>query len=179
MEQILTEVIGTGGSAKTKIVGIEFADMSDKTLTFRVQVNNGQLEVRDYRLDTNSLAGNSQTVSTGIYYSTPYFPIPSDLVGSTDSPKIYINSVYTGGNGGKYDYNPVSHNFIELCNLGKTDLNLKGLYLHYTERGSGTWVSLPLRGTLKSQGTFLIRGAQCSVKEVNTTYVQVDSFDME
>ena len=179
MEQILTEVIGTGGSAKTKIVGIEFADMSDKTLTFRVQVNNGQLEVRDYRLDTNTLAGNSQTVSTGIYYSTPYFPIPSDLVGSTDSPKIYINSVYTGGDGGKYDYNPVSHNFIELCNLGKTDLNLKGLYLHYTERGSGTWVSLPLRGTLKSQGTFLIRGAQCSVKEVNTTYVQVDSFDME
>ena len=179
MEQILTEVIGTGGSAKTKIVGIEFADMSDKTLTFRVQVNNGKLEVRDYRLDINSLAGNSQTLGSGIYYTNAYFPIPSDLVGSIDSPKIYINSVYTGGEGDKYDYNPVSHNFIELCNLGKTDLNLKGLYLHYTERGSGIWVTLPLSGTLKAQGTYLIRGAQCSVQNVNTTYINVNSFDAE
>lgn len=179
MEQILTEVIGTGGAAKTKIVGIEFADMTDKTLTYRVQVKDGQLDVHDYRLDTNSLAGNSQTASSGIYYSTPYFPIPSDLVGSTDSPKIYIHSVYTGGESGSYDYNPVSHNFVELCNLGRTDLNLKGLYLHYTERGSNNWVSLPLIGTLKSQGTFLIRGSQCSVRDVNTTYIKVDNYDME
>ena len=136
MEQILTEVIGVGSAAKTKIVGIEFADMTNKENTYLVRVKDGKLDVHDYRLDQNNLAGNAQTLGTGIYYTNPYFPITSTAVGSTDSPKIYVNMVYTGGTSGKYDYNPVSHNFVELCNLGNTDLNLKGLYLHYTERGT-------------------------------------------
>ena len=179
MEQILTEVIGVGSAAKTKIVGIEFADMTNKENTYLVRVKDGKLDVHDYRLDQNNLAGNAQTLGTGIYYTNPYFPITSTAVGSTDSPKIYVNMVYTGGTSGKYDYNPVSHNFVELCNLGNTDLNLKGLYLHYTERGTNYWVTLPLYGKIKSRGTFLIRGAQSSVKNVNTTVVQVDTFDME
>ena len=91
-------------------------------------------------IDPTSLnkQGEDEGISyrTGIYYTNPYFPITSTAVGSTDSPKIYVNMVYTGGTSGKYDYNPVSHNFVELCNLGNTDLNLKGLYLHYTERGT-------------------------------------------
>jgi hypothetical protein len=43
------------------------------------------------------LAGNAQTAGTGIYYTTPYFPIISEEVGSKDSPKIYVNMVYCGG----------------------------------------------------------------------------------
>ena len=86
--------------------------------------------------------------------------------------------VYCGGTSEDKDYNPVSHNFVELCNLGKKDLNLKGLYLHYTERNSGDWVTLPLIGTLKSQGTFLIKGAQCSVENINTTLIKVGEPDM-
>lgn len=183
MEQILTEVIGTGSSAITKIVGIEFADMSDKNNTYLVQVNNGQLEVYDYKLDINNLAGNAQNISSGIYYSNPYFPISASSVGSTKSPKIHINMIYTGGDGGKFDYNYSSHNFIELVNLTPVDLNLKGLFLHYTERGatdtSRNWVTLPLRGLIKAGGTFLIRGAQCSVKDINTTYLKVENYDME
>lgn len=178
MEGILTEVIGSGSQAKTKIVGIEFADMSNKENTYLIQVKDGKLDVHDYRLDKNTLAGNSQTVGTGIYYTTPYFPIISEEVGSKDSPKIYVNMVYCGGESEDKDYNPVSHNFIELCNLGKKDLNLKGLYLHYTERNTGDWVTLPLIGTLKSQGTFLIRGAQCSVMNINTTILKVGEPDM-
>jgi hypothetical protein len=50
---------------------------------------------------------------------------------------IYINSLYAGGDSTSKDYNPCSHNFIELCNLTNIDLNLKGLYLHYTEKNSG------------------------------------------
>lgn len=179
MEQILTEVIGTGSAAKTKIVGIEFADMTNKNNTYLVNVVDGQLNVHDYRLDLNTLAGNTQTAGVGIYYTTPYFPITSDLVGSTASPKIYINMVYTGDSNDSYSYGGASHNFIELCNLGLTDLNLKGLYLHYTERLSGNWVTLPLKGTLKAGGTFLIRGAQASVRDVNTTILKVDTYDME
>lgn len=179
MEGILTEVIGSGSQAKTKIIGIEFADMTNKENTFLIQVKDGKLDVHDYRLDKNTLAGNAQTAGTGIYYTTPYFPIISEEVGSKDSPKIYVNMVYCGGDSQSKDYNPVSHNFVELCNLGKKDLNLKGLYLHYTERNSGDWVTLPLVGTLKSQGTFLIRGAQCSVENINTTIIKVGEPDIE
>lgn len=178
MDGILTEVIGSGSAAKTKIIGIEFADMSNKDNTYLIQVNDGKLDIHDYRLDKNTLAGNAQTQGTGIYYTTPYFPIISAEVGSTDSPKIYVNTVYCGGVSEKMDYNPVSHNFVELCNLGKKDLNLKGLFLHYTERNSGDWITLPLKGTLKSQGTFLIRGAQCSVENINTTLIKVGTPDI-
>lgn len=178
MDGILTEVIGSGSGAKTKIIGIEFADMTNKENTFLIQVKDGKLDVHDYRLDKNTLAGNAQTQGTGIYYTTPYFPIIPEEVGSKDSPKIYVNMVYCGGTSEDKDYNPVSHNFVELCNLGKKDLNLKGLYLHYTERNSGDWVTLPLIGTLKSQGTFLIKGAQCSVENINTTLIRVGEPDM-
>jgi hypothetical protein len=41
--------------------------------------------------------------------------------------------VYCGGDSNKYSYNPVSHSFIELCNISTQDLNLNGLYLHYSE----------------------------------------------
>lgn len=178
MEQILTEVIGTGSSAKTKITGIEFADMTDKTLTYLVQVKDGKLDVHDYRLDTNSLAGNAQTISSGTYYAKPYFPILADYTGNTDSPMIYINMVYCGADGDSKSYNPCSHNFVELCNLSNKDLNLKGLYLHYTERNTSNWVSLPLVGVIKAKGTFLIRGAQCSVENINTTYIKVSTYDI-
>lgn len=33
-------------------------------------------------------------------------------------------------------------------------------------------------GTLKSQGTFLIKGAQCSVENINTTLIKVGEPDM-
>lgn len=179
MEGILTEVIGSGSAAKTKIIGIEFADMTNKDNTFLIQVKDGKLDVHDYRLDKNTLAGNAQAAGTGIYYTTPYFPIIPEEVGSKDSPKIYVNMVYCGDESGSRDYNPVSHNFVELCNLGKKDLNLKGLFLHYTERNSGDWVTLPLYGTLKSQGTFLIKGSQCSVLNINTTLIKVEEPDIE
>ena len=66
MEQILTEVIGVGSAAKTKIVGIEFADMTNKENTYLVRVKDGKLDVHDYRLDQNNLAGNAQTSGTRI-----------------------------------------------------------------------------------------------------------------
>lgn len=174
MDGILTEII----DGKTKIKGIEFIDINNTDNTYLIQIKDGKLDVHDYRLDTNNLAGNSQTTGTGNYYTTLYFPITSANVGSTDSPKIYVNMIYCGADSNKYSYNPVSHNFVELCNLGNTDLNLKGLYLHYTERNTGDWVTLPLIGTIKSGHTFLIKGSQCSVENVNTTLIKVGEPDM-
>lgn len=174
MEGILTELIG----GNTKIVGIEMSDMSNKDESYLIQIKDGALDVHNKVLDKNVLAGNTQVASIDGFYSTLYFPITPADVGSTSSPKIYINSIYCGGKSNDKDYNPVSHNFVELCNLGKKDLNLKGLYLHYTQKNTGEWVSLPLYGTIKSQGTFLIKGAQCSVLDTNTTLIKVGDADM-
>jgi len=162
-----------------RITGIEMVDMTNKNLLYRIEINNGKLDLYDYSLDENTLASNSQMLNTGKYYSTLYFPNNSTDVGSTTSPKVYINSVYCGGESAtKTSYNPVSHNFVELCNLGKKDLNLKGLYLHYTCKNAGKWITLPLRGIIKSMNSFLIKGAQCSLLDVNTTYIQVGEPDM-
>ena len=174
MDGILTEII----NSKTKITGIEFVDINNKNNAYLLQVKDGTIDLHDYNLDKNTLAGNAQIVSTGNYYTNAYFPITSENVGSTTSPKIYVNMVYCGDESNSKSYNYCSHNFIELCNLGNTDLNLKGLYLHYTERGTNNWVTLPLKGVLKSQGTFVIRGAQCSVENINTTVIKVNDYDM-
>ena len=179
MEQILTQVVGSGLNAKTKIVGIEFGDMNNPELTYRLSVKDGEIDLHDYRLDKSNLAGNAQTVVSGEYYSRPFFPILSDFTGNVNSPMIYINSIYCGGDSDSKSYNPCSHNFIELTNLTNVDLNLKGLYLHYTEKNTGQWVSLPLKGVIKPKGTFLIRGSQCSVIDINTTIIKVPTYDIE
>ena len=173
VDGILTSVFNN----KTRITGIEFADMNNTSNIYLLQVKDGKLDVHNEALDTKSILDSAQTAGTNSgYYSTIYFPLADS--GSTVSPRININMVYCGGSGDKYSYNPVSHNFIELSNLGTKDINLKGMYLHYTERGNSNWVSLPLYGVIKSGSTFLIRGAQCSVPNVNTTLINVGTPDM-
>jgi Calcineurin-like phosphoesterase len=175
MEGILTEIIGN----KTKIVGIEMSDI-DGSNNFTISVDANGLKVRNKKLDTNLLQAISQTAGTNgnsDYYKTLYFPINKDYANS-DNPQIYVNSVYCGEDNGEYDYCPVSHNFVELANLTTKDLNLCGLYLHYTNDSSGDWVTLPLTGVIKSGSTFLIRGAQCAVRNVNTTIIDVEEPDL-
>jgi hypothetical protein len=173
VDGIITSLI----NSKTRITGIEFADMNNTNNIYLVQVKDGKLDVHNEALDTKSLLDSAQTAgTTSGYYSTLYFPLADS--GSTTSPRIYINMIYCGGDSDKYSYNPVSHNFIELCNLSTKDLNLKGMYLHYSERNSSSWVTLPLYGTIKAGSTFLIRGAQCSVEDVNTTLIKVGTPDM-
>ena len=50
--------------------------------------------------------------------------------------------------------------------------------MHYTERDTGYWVTLPLKGIIKAKSTFLIRGAQCSVENINTTLLKVGTPDL-
>lgn len=160
MDGILTELFGND----TKIVGIEFADMANTSKTYKVSVQNGALNVYDYSLDTATYLPdtNKQVASTGDYYTTLYEPKPSGTSTSKQCPLVYINMVYCGENDG---YSPISHNFVELCNLTDYDINLKGLYLHYTENAKGDtrqWITLPLEGLIKSKSTFLIKGSKVS-----------------
>lgn len=94
------------------------------------------------------------------------------------SHDLQINSIYCGGDGNEFSYQPCSHNFVELTNNGTEDLKLNGLYLLYKPHSGGKWQYLPLRGEIKAGSTFLIRGAQCAIK-TNTTVINVDTYDQE
>ena len=138
---------------------------------YRVKVNNnGQLVVYKKELDTPQAepTGGQEEPGTGwIYVTTLYLQ------------KLYINSLYCGGiTSDEYSYNPCSHNFVELSNLTGKDVSLNGLSLQYGTEG-GNWEVLPLWGNIKAGSTFLIRGAQCSVMNTNTTRIKVETYDME
>lgn len=97
----------------------------------------------------------------------------------TDSmePKLYINEVYCGGmSNDEHSVGFCSHNFVEIANLSKKDINLKGLSLQYSTEGNA-WKSLPLEGVIKSGSTFLVRGAQCAA--IDGAKIKVLDYDME
>lgn len=104
----------------------------------------------------------------------------SELVTSLGSTydKLYINSFYCGGdNSDVHTINYCTHNFVELSNLTDKDINLEGLSLQYA-KGNGAWIDvLPLKGIIKSGGTFLIRGAECS--NYDSSKIKVEKYDME
>lgn len=144
--------------------------VSSNGTNYRVKVqDNGLLLVYKKELDTShSKPTGGSTDESGWEYTTALF-----------LQKLYINSVYCGGlSSNEHSYNLCSHNFVELSNLTNNDISLKGLSLQYCNEGND-WEVLPLWGVIKSQSTFLIRGAQCSVLDVNTTRIKVDTFDME
>ena len=174
MDGIIQETI----SNYKRITGIEFVDMMNNADLYMLRVKNGKLHLVD---KTHSVLRTEQKVLASGLYSPLYYPLNEHS--SVESPFVYINMVYCGGDSNKYSYNPVSHNFIELCNISTQDLNLNGLYLHYSEREADTtgrkWITLPLTGHIPAGGTFLIKGAPCSVYDSNTTLIRVGEADME
>ena len=139
--------------------------------TYRVKVNDdGKLVIYKKELDTpqpEPTGGQTDPGSSWVYVTSLYLQ------------KLYINSVYCGGlTADEHSYNYCSHNFVELSNLTDSDVNLNGLSLQYSSSGTD-WEVLPLEGMIKKGSTFLIRGAQCSVMDANTTRIKVETFDME
>lgn len=166
---------GGGGGGSIDYEALDMLDtiglVSPSGQVFRVKVNNnGQLIVYKKELDTpqaEPIGGQTDPNTGWIYVTTLYLQ------------KLYINSLYCGGlTSDEYSYNPCSHNFVELSNLTNADISLNGLSLQYGTEG-GNWEVLPLWGNIKKGSTFLIRGAQCSVMNINTTRIKVDTFDME
>ena len=174
MDGIIQETINN----YKRITGIEFVDMANNNDLYVLGVKNGDLKLID---KSHSVLKTSQKVLSGGMYSPLYYPLSEHS--SVESPFVYINMVYCGGDSDKYSYNPVSHSFIELCNISTQDLNLNGLYLHYSEGevavNGRQWVTLPLTGHIPAGRTFLIRCAPCSVYDSNTTLIKVGEPDME
>ena len=85
-------------------------------------------------------------------------PAPSESDNINDKYQaLIINQMWGGGD--LLTGTAVSHSFIELYNLSKSELNLKGLYLWY-KSGTSAWESLELKGIIPPYSSFLIRGAE-------------------
>ena len=169
IEDIMTGItfVNEGVSA------IDFISTNGTKYTMKVN-DNGNLKIYNNKLDT------------------PHNPPTGDASGTEGNnvsglflEKLYINSLYCGGlvdnNGNEineHSINPCSHNFVELSNLTTEDINLNGLSLQYASSGTN-WKVLPLWGIIKAGSTFLIRGAQCSIMDLNTTVIKVKDYDME
>lgn len=148
---------------------ISFIPVNNEDKKYTVKVNEyGNLVV----YDSNNDSVLTRPSSRGLYF--PGYDGGDGAIG-----RIMINSVYIGGlDNNEHSYQSCSHNFVELANIGYSDINLNGLCLMYTSDDIN-WDKLPLWGVIKAQSTFLIRGAQCSVMDVNTTKIKVKTFDME
>lgn len=150
---------------------IGFIPVGSDSAKYIAKVNNeGKLVVYD-----NSLDDYPESPSTNYYYS-----------GTVSNEGLVINSFYLGGNSNdEHSYQPCSHNFVEIANVwmdGKAntkDISLNGLYLLYFGENVSKWQILPLWGKIPAGGTFLIRGAQCSVMDSNTTKLKIKNYDME
>ena len=143
---------------------ISFVPLNDENSTYTVRVNEyGNLIV----YDSNNDVVQAEPTSNTIYFN------------NSGMGSLIINSFYLGGlDTDEHSYQPCSHNYVEIANISYDDINLNGLQLMYTYDNS-RWFKLPLWGVCKAQSTFLIRGAQCSVMDVNTTLIKVKTFDME
>ena len=152
---------------------IDFISSNGNKYTMQV-TDDGELHVYDNKLNTPCPEPTGDASGK-----------EGETVSALFLQKLYINSVYCGGEidaDGKeineHSMNPCSHNFVELSNLTKNDINLNGLSLQYADSGTN-WKVLPLFGIIKAGSTFLIRGAQCSIMNLNTTIIKVDDYDME
>lgn len=106
---------------------------------------------------------------------------PDSTWGNYISQYLCINSLYCGGE--EDEQCQCSHNYVELANGSKRDINLNGIYLLYTDgtkRDSAdigyVWDILPLRGIISAGSTFVIRGGRCN--QDKDSFITVDNYDM-
>lgn len=158
---------GTGG-------GISIEDLQTMTLDYLIFAGGDS----KYKAKLNS---NGKWNLTPYSDETTLVGSPVKSWGNYISGKLCMNMIYCGGEGS--DEALVSHNFIELANADTKDINLKGLYLLYTdstkrnESDTGfKWEVLELEGIIKAGGTFVIRGAECNKSKA--CMIKVDDYDL-
>ena len=155
----------------TELSDIENIDwLTDNLLKYRMTINN------QGKMIISEICKNQSSMDS--YYNS-----------SKNRYKIYINSLYCGGlNSNKLMFRSCSHNFIELSNLTNYDINLADakISLQYIDRSKYNsttdklmWEILPLTGSIKAGGTYLIRGAECAPRDCNTTRIKIDTYDQE
>ena len=108
---------------------------------------------KQYRVKVDIL-GNAKVIKDEAFTATA----PSEIDNINDKYQaLIINQMWGGGD--LLTGTAVSHSFIELYNLNKEELNLRGLYLWY-KSGTSAWEKLELQGIIPPYSSFLIRGAE-------------------
>lgn len=87
---------------------------------------------------------------------------------------LIVNQMYGGGE--LLEGTAVSHSFIELYNLSKNELNLKGLYLWY-KSGTSVWESMELKGIIPPYSSYLIVGAEHNSIYKDTCRLKITEYD--
>ena len=106
-------------------------------------------------------------------------------IGVAQDARIYADRVKIGAFYAPFEGDQVhgcSRAFVELENTADCDFSLEGCYLHFTcpnETNTQIVYHLPLTGTLKAGGTYLIVGKQYAQNSDSNTYIKVNSFDQE
>lgn len=102
-------------------------------------------------------------------------PEPTEL---REYSNIKLNSIYLGKASGnsKHNFLPCSHKFIELANIGDTEMSLNGLFIKYYSDTYG-WRTIELFGVIYPQSTYLIRGEQVSVIDSDSTKIKVTQYN--
>ena len=156
-----------GTTKRTKIANIkgasnltsEYLELTDdQGNTFRVKVDDrGQLIAYKPEVDT------AEPAKEGTGDNVPF-------------DGLIINQIY--GPGSDIKDQPVTHGFIELYNLRPEELNLKGLYL-FVRGKAGSWQSLPLKGIVPANHSFLIRCARIKNDNEASVRIAIKDYDMQ
>lgn len=123
-----------------------------------------------YRVFVDGL-GNAKAIKSEAFTA----PTPNET--DNTEPKyesLIINQMWGGGE--NLTGTAVSHSFIELYNLNKEELNLKGLYLWY-KSGTSAWESLELKGIIPPYSSFLIRGAEHNSIHKDDCRLKIEKYD--
>lgn len=106
-------------------------------------------------------------------------------IGITQDARIYADRVKIGAFYAPFEGDQVygcSRAFVELENTADCDFSLEGCYLHFTcpnETNTQIVYHLPLTGTIKAGGTYLIVGKQYAQNTDSNVYIKVNTFDQE
>ena len=123
-----------------------------------------------YRVYIDAL-GNAKAIKSEAFTSAD--PNPTDNI-EDKYQSLIINQMWGGGD--LLSGTAVSHSFIELYNLNKSELNLKGLYLWY-KSGTSAWEKLELKGIIPPYSSFLIRGAEHNSIHKDTCRLKIEKYD--
>ncbi|MEG1009140.1 MAG: metallophosphoesterase, partial [Clostridia bacterium] len=153
-----------------------------KQITFIAEPEIGQAEGKEYVMTLNS-KGNFVVRDKSIVDAKPQ-ELNENYTTGVYLWGLFFSNIYAGG----YTINsldqkvskndtPCSHNFIELYNNTDSAINLEGTSIQYSEGGSTAkdWKVLPLKGTVPSRHSFLIRGA----KLTDNALVQIEDYDID
>ena len=115
--------------------------------------------------------GNAKAIKAEAFTATD--PNSTDNI-EDKYQSLIINQMWGGGD--LLSGTAVSHSFIELYNLNKAELNLKGLYLWY-KSGTSVWESLKLEGIIPPYSSFLIRGAEHNSIHKDDCRLKIEKYD--